>query len=149
MKILHVTRETYAEQRYGMGRAVQQLRQGLQQQGVASLGWCCGDLGEATLALAQTRAAWAARRWGAQWLPLFEVVSRAWHTGAAAADLLRTPASADISHVHCHDAVVVHGYRTVPAARGGPGVLRSMVFRPSPKACTVFSCHCHRLCTSC
>ncbi|MCO6427160.1 glycosyltransferase family 4 protein [Nitrosomonas communis] len=110
MKILHVTRDNHEDKRYGMSRAVTQLQSGLRTRDVEIDGLCAGDLSPATVRLAYDRAQRWAHRWGRDLLPLFDVISRAWHTGVAAADLVRTSGNDPITHVHCHDAVIAHGY---------------------------------------
>lgn len=115
MKILQVTREQHADRRYGLGRAVAQLATGLQGLGVACADFCAGDLHATTRQAAQQRAgAWAARQ-GVGLQPVFEVISLAWETGRQAA---RQAAAVGATHVHCHDAVVAHGYLHAMQAAG-------------------------------
>lgn len=115
MKVLHVTREVRGDERFGMGRAVHQLVQGLRLSGVGALKFSAGDLSATMLDTAQRRALqWSQRAGGAQQLPLFEILSRAWHTGVEAAERIHLACKDDtysgVTHVHCHDAVVAHGY---------------------------------------
>ncbi|NRF72349.1 glycosyltransferase family 4 protein [Aquincola sp. S2] len=107
MKVLHVTRESHEDRRYGMGRSIRQLMQGLAGHGVASDCFVAGDLSAAALSTAQLRASRWADAIGAEQAPLLEIVSRAWQAGQEAARQVKSGA---FTHVHCHDAVVAHGY---------------------------------------
>ena len=117
VKVLQVTREMPGEQRYGLGKSVAQLNVGLAEAGAAVGYFCAADLPPPAAAQAQQRA----RRWamahGEALHGLFEVVSLAWETGRQAAALA---CSQGYSHVHCHDAVVAHGYRSVGEASAPP-----------------------------
>lgn len=119
MKILQVTREQHADRRYGLGRAVAQLGGGLQGLGVACVDFCAGDLDSAARQVAQQRAGAWVRAQGETLQPVAEVISLAWETGRQAARLASTCGA---THVHCHDAVVAHGFLHAQQATGAPAL---------------------------
>ena len=115
VRVLQVTREAAGDQRYGMGKAVAQLIDGLAALDIPSERYCAAALPAASLAQADERAQrWAARH-GTHQLGILQVVSRAWQTGFDAA---RVAAERGFTHVHCHDAVVAHGFASAPESAG-------------------------------
>ncbi len=114
VRVLQVTREIAGEQRYGMGRSVGQLSAGLSAIGVEVGHFSAGQLTSRAVAAAATRANRWSGRFGNEFRPLFEVLSRAWETGFNAADAAR---AGEYTHVHCHDSVVAHGFASASIGR--------------------------------
>lgn len=112
MRVLQVTRELPVDRRYGLGKSLAQLVEGLAKLGIASEAFCAGDLRPQDLEAASRRAQGWSAIYGAPLRALFEIVSRAWETGVQAARIAKAQG---FDRVHCHDAVVAHGY--VHAAR--------------------------------
>lgn len=117
MKVLQVTREDHADKRYGLGRSVLQLNQGLQRAGVVTGYLCSGDLPAAARTAAAARAQFWNASLGLSMQPLLEMVSLAWETGAEAADEVQR---GGYTHAHFHDAVLAHGYLSRAGADAAP-----------------------------
>lgn len=115
VRVLQVTREAAGDQRYGLGKAVAQLMNGLGALDIPSERFCAAHLPAASLAQADERAQRWAVRHGTHQLGILQVVSRAWQTGFEAA---RAAAHGGFTHVHCHDAVVAHGFASAPESTG-------------------------------
>lgn len=128
MKVLQVTREDHADKRYGLGRSVQQLNQGLQRAGVATGYLCTGDLPATARAAAAARATFWNVSLGLSLQPLLEMVSLAWETGAEAAGEVQR---GGYTHVHFHDAVLAHGYLSRAGADAAPYLVTQHSFHSS------------------
>jgi glycosyltransferase involved in cell wall biosynthesis/cyclopropane fatty-acyl-phospholipid synthase-like methyltransferase len=115
LKILHASRATAADRRYGLGRATAQLLDGLNQIGVPADLFCADDVDATSLRLAES--------WGGRIdllcppavRPLLSMLARTRMLGRAAA--LRA-IEQGYTHLHCHDAVIAAGARPLLAGRG-------------------------------
>lgn len=109
MKVLHASRETRADFRYGMGRANALLLRGLSQIGVHADFVCASDLDDASLTQAAAWAKQLAKLCPAELHPLMHAMATAWQTGRMAAHKAVAEA---YTHVHCHDAIIAAGARS-------------------------------------
>jgi len=115
LKILHASRESKSDQRYGMGRANARLLSGLQQIGVPTDFFCTSDLSTHSL---KSIDSWAKRF--ALILPLslhsiVSVIVSAWQVGREAA---LKAVRENYTHLHCHDAIVAAGARSILGGQG-------------------------------
>lgn len=106
MKILHACRETYAESRYGMGRANALLLEGLNHLDVRADYFCSSDLDASVQKQIEQQAKSLSSFCTAELRGLLRIIATAWHTGRVAAHVAITN---HYTHVHCHDAVVAAG----------------------------------------
>jgi glycosyltransferase involved in cell wall biosynthesis len=115
LKILHASRATAAERRYGLGRATTQLLDGLNQIGVAADLFCADDVDAASLRQAESWAGRIGLLCPPAVRPLLSMLARTRMLGRAAA---RLAVEQGYTHLHCHDAVIAAGARPLLAARG-------------------------------
>lgn len=108
MKILHASRESRADYRYGMGRANAMLLDGLKQQGVSADFFCSSDLNGDSLQLITSQFEKLAKFFPESLRPVLQVMITAWETGRAAG---RSVIAHGYTHLHCHDAVIAAGAR--------------------------------------
>lgn len=113
MKILMVTRETRADQRYGLGRSLAPLLEELRHRGIAADYLCQADLGQRAL-LWQRRChsigSFLLGKWPARtnFSALLQVLLERFNMGRLAAKL---SVSQQYTHVHCHDPLIAAGLR--------------------------------------
>lgn len=113
MKILMVTRETRADQRYGLGRSLAPLLEELRHRGIAADYLCQADLGQRAL-LWQHRChsigSFLLGKWPARtnFSSLLQVLLERFNMGRLAAKL---SVSQQYTHVHCHDPFIAAGLR--------------------------------------
>lgn len=113
MKILMVTRETQADQRYGLGRSLMPLLQAFRLRGITVDYLCQADLGQRAL-LWQHRCLAIGSFLLGKWpvstnLPaLLQVLLERINMGRLAAKLSATQ---QYTHVHCHDPFIAAGLR--------------------------------------
>jgi len=110
MKILHASRESRADYRYGMGRANTLLLDGLKQNGISADFVCSSDLDADSI---QRVANWAeklAKFFPNTLYPVLHTMITTWETGRMAG---RSAIASGYTHLHCHDTVVAAGARSV------------------------------------
>lgn len=113
MKILMVTRETRADQRYGLGRSLAPLLQEFRCRGIAIDYLCQADLGQRALIWQRRCFAIGSFLFG-KWptrtnFPvLLQVLLERFNMGRLAAKLSATQR---YTHVHCHDPFIAAGLR--------------------------------------
>lgn len=135
LKVLHATRETTAERRYGLGRSTAQLLDGLRRIGVAADYFCASDLDAESLRRAESWGKWLGSRCPPGVRDLMFLIMRAWQVGRCAAQLA---VDNGYTHVHCHDAVVATGARSVLATRGTAWGLSQHGFHSVARALHVY-----------
>ncbi|MEI6353794.1 MAG: glycosyltransferase family 4 protein [Methylococcus sp.] len=113
MKILHVTRERAADQRYGLGRSLAPILDALQQRGHSVSYICQEDLGPKSLAWVgklnrSLHRLLPVRSTNTQWDYLIAGLTERLNMGRVAAKLAR---SGRYTHVHFHDPFMAFGYR--------------------------------------
>ena len=121
MKVLHVTREWPQDKKYGLGRSLLPLVDGLQQQGVQARYICQQDLGERSLRLLRSanlklQAVFKRFQSDTEFANLTWGVAERFNMGRLAAKLA---AAEGYTHVHLHDPLIAWGFRWF-ARRGRP-----------------------------
>jgi glycosyltransferase involved in cell wall biosynthesis len=114
MKILHVTRESPGDRRYGLGRATGPLVADLSHF-VACDYFCAGDLSPHQTAAAASWAQRLGKLLPAELAPITTALSNAWACGFAAGQLAK---QGGYSHLHAHDAIVAAGARRALSQSG-------------------------------
>lgn len=110
MKILHASRESRADYRYGMGRANAMLLDGLRQNGISADFVCSSDLDADSIQWVTNRTEKFAKILPKTLYPILHMMFTTWETGRMAG---RSAIAGGYTHLHCHDTVVAAGARSV------------------------------------
>lgn len=108
MKILHASRESRSDCRYGMGRANIMLLDGLKQNGILIDFICSSDLEPDSIRRATNWTRKLAKIFPKTFFSTLHLMVTAWETGRTAG---RSAIAQGYTHLHCHDAVVAAGAR--------------------------------------
>ncbi|MDT8364663.1 MAG: glycosyltransferase family 4 protein [Nitrosomonas sp.] len=108
MKILHASRESRADYRYGMGRANAMLLDGLKQIGMSADFMYGSDLDMDSIRRVTSWTEKLAKILPRTLCPVLYAIVAAWETGRMAG---RRAIAQSYTHLHCHDAVVAAGAR--------------------------------------